>query len=74
MCLVSPDLSSIEQMWHEQCNLGIFDNFRLLSIKMSAESPERRATLSASICPRYDAVIVAGDGNVCFLTNLTQVN
>ena len=30
-------------------------------LKMSAESPERRATLSASIRPRYDAVIVAGD-------------
>ena len=58
-----------------QCNLGIFDSFRLLFIKngrgISKNVVRRRMLL---VQPRYEAAIAAGEGHVCFWTNLTQVN
>ena len=58
-----------------QCNLGIFDSFRLLSIKNGRGFPKnvvRRHMLLVG--PLYEAVIAAGEGHVCFWTNLNQVN
>ena len=58
-----------------QCNLGVFDSSRLLSIKNRLRFPRnvvRRHMLL--VRPRYEAVIVAGEGHAYFWTNLTQVN
>ena len=56
-----------------QCNLGIFDSFRLLSIKNGRGwSVVRRYVLS--IRYRYDTVIAEGEGHDRNWTNLIQVN
>ena len=68
-------MSSIDVPGLVQCNLGIFDSFRLLSIKKGRCTPKnfvRRHMLL--VRPRYDAVITAGEGRVCFWMNLSQVN
>ena len=57
-----------------QCNLGIFDSFRLLSIKNGCGSKERCATFVLSIPLRYDVVIAAGEGHALYWTSLPQVN
>ena len=67
-------MSSGDASWTIQCNLEIFDSSRLLSNK-NGQIPKnvvRRYVLL--IRPRSDAVIAAGEGHVCFWTNLTQVN
>ena len=77
--LVSPDPNGIEQSGDTsgsvQCHLGIFDSFRLLSIKNGRGFPR---TVCCVTCfwfgPRYEAVIGAGEGHVCFWTNITRVN
>ena len=87
--LVSPDLNTIESScWMSsgdasrivQCNLGIFDNFRLLSIKNGCAIKNGCGfprTLCGITClklvrPRYEAVIAAGEGHVRFWTNLNS--
>ena len=57
-----------------QCNLGIFDNFRLLSIKNGGASRNVVQRYMLSIRPRYGAVIAAGEGHALYWTSLTQVN
>ena len=57
-----------------QCNLGIFDSFRLLSITMAADPKNVVQRYVLSIRPRYVAVIAAGEGHALYCTSLTQVN
>ena len=57
-----------------QCNLRLFDRFRLLSIKKWVWIPKnvlRRHMLL--VRPLYEAVIAAGEGHVCFWTTFAQV-
>ena len=81
--LVSPDPNTKQQLLVEllgrigdlQCNLGILDSFRLLSIKNGRGFSR---TLCCVTCFWFNLVmrqvIAAGEGHVCFWTNLTQVN
>ena len=58
-----------------QRNLGIFDSFRLLSIKSGRGFPKNVVRHHMLLIqPFYEAVIVAGEGHFCFWTNLTQMN
>ena len=43
-------------------------------LKMGMDIQERCAASHVLVRPRYKTVIAAGEGHVCFWTNLTQVN
>ena len=43
-------------------------------LRMGTDFQERCAASHAFVRPRYEAVIAAGEGYVCFWTNLIQVN
>ena len=43
-------------------------------LRMGVDSQERCAASHAFGRPHYEAVIAAGEGHVCFWTNLIQVN
>ena len=56
-----------------QCNIGIFNNFRLLSIKNGRGFPKnvvRRHMLL--VRPRYETVIAAEESHVCFWTKINS--
>ena len=78
--LVCPDLNTIEQLLDEllRCIRDPSVNLRQLQVALHLEwawipkNVLRRHMLL--IRPRYDALIAAGEGHVCFWTNLTLMN
>ena len=78
--LVSPDLNTIELLFYE-----LWRRIRDRSVQSSTASGCSPLTIGVDsqyvvrrhmllVRNRYETVIAAGEGHVCFWTNLTQVN
>ena len=75
---VSPDLNKIKQLLDEFWRRSAISESLTASgcslLRMGVDSKNVVRCHMHLVQPRYEAVIAAGEGHVCFWTNLTKVN